>query len=181
MRIDREEISRRSFFGVLLGVSAGCVGPPARAYVAGQDPAPENKPARPNSDKTKEETVEEVIESHNAIRADAKLPKLEVSDKLKEAAERHAKDMAAHDKMTHDGTDGSTPFTRIDEAGYVWKRAGENVAYGQSDAEAVMKAWMESPPHKKNILGGFSQIGVAMVESKDGTPYWCVNFGLPRR
>jgi uncharacterized protein YkwD len=178
---DREEVSRRSFFGATLVALAGCVGPPARSLIAGQEPSAKEHPARPKSDKTNEEAVKEVVDAHNAIRVEEKLPKLEVNDKLKQAAERHARDMAAHDKMTHDGTDGSTPFKRIDDTGYVWKRAGENVAYGQPNTEDLMKAWMDSPPHKKNILGGFSQIGVAMAESEDGTPYWCVTFGLPRR
>ena len=183
MNFDRAggELSRRSFVGAMLAVSAGCIGPPARAFVAGQNPSPKKHPARIKSDKTNEEAVQEVVDAHNATRLGEKLSKLEVNDKLKAAAERHAKDMATHNKMTHKGTDGSTPFKRIDDTDYLWKRAGENVAYGQSDSEEVMKAWMDSPPHKKNILGGFSQIGVAQEESEDGIPYWCVTFGLPRR
>ncbi len=45
----------------------------------------------------------------------------------------------------------------------------------------LMKGWMESPPHKRNILGSFSQIGVAYATAEDGKRYWCVTFGLPAR
>ena len=38
---------------------------------------------------------------------------------------------------------------------------------------------MDSPPHRKNILGDFSEIGVARVDGKDGKPYWCAEFGKP--
>jgi uncharacterized protein YkwD len=44
-----------------------------------------------------------------------------------------------------------------------------------------MKGWMDSPPHKRNILGSFSQIGVACATAEDGKRYWCVTFGLPAR
>ena len=42
-----------------------------------------------------------------------------------------------------------------------------------------MKGWMDSSHHKRNILGGFSQIGVGSAIDEDGKRYWCVNFGLP--
>jgi uncharacterized protein YkwD len=45
----------------------------------------------------------------------------------------------------------------------------------------LMKGWMESPHHKRNILGSYSQIGVACAIDVDGKRYWCVTFGLPAR
>jgi uncharacterized protein YkwD len=44
-----------------------------------------------------------------------------------------------------------------------------------------MKGWMNSPTHKANILGSFTQIGAAYATASDGTPFWCVTFGLPAR
>ena len=104
---------------------------------------------------------------------------MKASARLQAAAQAHARDMAEHEKMNHKGSDGSTPFRRIERQGYRYRRAGENIAYGQPDVEGVMKVWMNSPPHKKNILGGFSQIGVGYATAEDGTPYWCVTFGFP--
>jgi uncharacterized protein YkwD len=43
-----------------------------------------------------------------------------------------------------------------------------------------MKAWMDSPGHKKNVLGEFSEIGAACAVGEDGATYWCVTFGLPK-
>jgi len=48
-------------------------------------------------------------------------------------------------------------------------------------ADRLMKGWMDSPRHKRNILGGFSQIGVGCAIDEDGKHYWCVTFGLPLR
>ena len=42
-----------------------------------------------------------------------------------------------------------------------------------------MTAWMNSPHHRENILGDYSEIGVARAEAADGVPYWCVEFGRP--
>ena len=124
---------------------------------------------------------EEVVRSHNRVRAEARLPALAVSSKLQAAAERHARDMAAGDRMTHKGGDGSNPMERIRATGYPYRRAGENIAAGRFTTERLMKGWMESPHHKRNILGSFSQIGVACAIGESGKRYWCVTFGLPIR
>ena len=139
-------------------------------------PGPEAK-----SDPDVAERVAAVVEAHNRARKEAGLPPVKASARLQAAAQAHARDMAEHERMNHKGSDGSTPFRRIERQGYSYRRAGENIAYGQPDVEGVMKVWMNSPPHKKNILGGFSQIGVGYATAEDGTPYWCVTFGFPLR
>jgi uncharacterized protein YkwD len=124
---------------------------------------------------------DEVVRAHNRLRAEAKLPPLAISTKLTAAAERHAKDMAAHEKMNHKGSDSSSPIDRIKAEGYPYRRAGENIAAGRYNIERLMKVWVDSPHHKKNILGSFSQIGVACATGESGKRYWCVTFGLPIR
>jgi uncharacterized protein YkwD len=89
--------------------------------------------------------------------------------------------MAARDRMTHKGGDGSGPIERIKATGYAYRRAGENIAAGRFTVERLMNGWMDSPPHKRNILGSFSQIGVACATSESGKRYWCVTFGFPNR
>jgi uncharacterized protein YkwD len=123
----------------------------------------------------------EVVAAHNRIRAEEKLPKLTVSNKLQAAAQRHARDMVAQGKMTHTGSDDSAPADRIEAAGYRYRRCGENVAAGRFSVERLMTGWMNSPTHKENILGSFSQIGAACAIAEDGKRYWCVTFGLPAR
>ena len=70
-------------------------------------------------------------------------------------------------------------FTKA--TGYPHRRAGENIAAGRFTVERLMKGWMDSTPHKRNILGSFSQIGVACATGESGKRYWCVTFGLPNR
>jgi uncharacterized protein YkwD len=120
-----------------------------------------------------------LVAAHNRARARAGLTSLAVSESLTEAAQRHADDMAAHRRMAHRGSDGSSPFRRMERQGYRHERAGENVAYGQRTPEEVMNAWLNSPGHRRNILGKYSEIGAAYATDEGGIPYWCVTFGTP--
>ncbi len=137
------------------------------------------EPASPASTKDEKSVVAELVEAHNKERAKEGLPPLKLESKLQEAARGHAKDMAEREEMTHEGADGSTPGQRVVNFGYHYLMTGENVARGQRDVPDVMLAWMESPPHKKNVLGDYSEIGVARAEGKDGKFYWCADFGRP--
>ena len=131
------------------------------------------------ADEVPTELLSALLEGHNRERAAASLPPLTLNAKLNAAAQGHARDMADHDKMTHDGSDGSTPAQRIERQHYNFRASGENVAEGQTSVAEVMKGWMNSPPHKKNILGDFKEMGAGRAASSDGTLYWSVDFGLP--
>jgi hypothetical protein len=178
-------LSRRHFVIVNLLLGGGCAGCATEAF--GRPRWDQGKvsefgvglPSNPSLEPTK--AVAELLELHNRERGEAKLPLLHLSNKLRGAAEDHARDMAARHKMTHAGSDGSTSASRITAQGYRYRRCGENIAYGPKTAEGVMKGWMNSPPHRRNILGSFSQIGAACAIASDGTVYWCVTFGFPAR
>lgn len=142
--------------------------------VSGDEP-----PAEVPSPETLLQLTTRLIELHNQVREREDLPPLQRNAKLDAAARRHARDMAERQKMEHTGRDGATIIRRAREAGYRYRRVGENIAFGDRTAEAVMKRWLDSPPHKVNVLGAFSQIGAACQCAKDGTPYWCVTFGTP--
>lgn len=123
--------------------------------------------------------ISALIELHNKAREEAKLGPLTANPKLEAAAKVQAKDQADRGKMDHIGGDGSTPAERIERQDYHYQTVGENVAMGQSTSKQVFEGWMNSPPHKENILGNFTEIGAACYVAEDGTPYWCVTFGTP--
>jgi uncharacterized protein YkwD len=91
--------------------------------------------------------------------------------KLARAAQQHSRDMAEEDYFSHITPDGETPLDRIrangylsdPQAGYV---VGENIAWGTlwlATPQSIVKAWMESPGHRANILdGGYRETGVGM-------------------
>lgn len=108
---------------------------------------------------------------------------LTLNDKLTAAATAHAKDMAAHNFMAHEGSDGSAPSDRATRANYSWKAIGENVAAGQHSAKEVVAGWLDSPGHCANIMDpDFAEMAVAFVvdpKSKMGI-YWAQAFGKQR-
>lgn len=121
-----------------------------------------------------------LLDLHNKARAEAKLGRLTLDDKLTAAARVQAKDMADHEKMAHEGADGSTPDARVKAQGYHFQVVGENVAMGQKTASEVFRAWMESPHHKENILRPeFTEVGLACYVAADGVAWWCADFGKP--
>ncbi len=116
----------------------------------------------------------------NAERQRAGVAPLRLNDKLATAAQRHAEDMAATRNLSHQGSDGSTLRSRIEATGYGWTAIGENVAMGQPSPEAVMRSWMNSSGHRRNVLNpNFQELGVGYAEG-GGRPYWVQVFAKPR-
>jgi uncharacterized protein YkwD len=120
----------------------------------------------------------EAIELTNQERAAAGLPPLGAHGALNQAAAVHSADQAAHNRMSHTGSDGSDGGQRITAAGYSGSTWGENVAGGFGSASSVVAAWMNSPGHRANILNpAFTDIGVAWAAAADGTVYWTMALG----
>jgi uncharacterized protein YkwD len=96
---------------------------------------------------------------------------------LDNAAEKHASHMSIVGKMAHDGIGDGDPGERIRGEG--WRKAwGETVATGQTSPEQVVREWMNSPDHRRNILDpNFRSMGVGYVTSSSGRSYWAQEFG----
>jgi len=161
---------RKGFLRLALGAAFLVAGASVNAAPPPEKGASDSPPLPPE--------LVELIDAHNRERAEAKLKPLAASEALVAAARIHARDMAEHESMSHEGSDGSKPVERISKQGYEGRRTGENIAWGAKSVPEVMKTWLNSPPHRANILGDFSEIGVAREVSAKGAPYWCVTFGL---
>ena len=110
-------------------------------------------------------------------------PPLEMATTLTAAASLHAIDMAARGELTHDGSDGSDSGERMTRAGYTWQIAGENVAAGQPDAEAVVASWIQSPGHCATLMDArYTETGIAfaLAPGKNPAVYWAQDFAAPR-
>ncbi len=111
------------------------------------------------------------------------VPALTLDTKLRCAARFHSKDMASKNFFSHTGSNGSTFSARIDNAGYLWSSAGENIAAGQTTPANVVAGWMTSTGHCNNIMNGnFKHLGVGYAYSSTATykHYWTQDFGKPR-
>lgn len=54
----------------------------------------------------------------------------------------------------------------------------ENVAYGYTDAESVVNAWLNSPAHRDNIEGNFSHSGFGVFQNAQGRYFFTQLFYL---
>lgn len=124
----------------------------------------------------------QVIDLVNQQRAGAGCPPLVANDALMSIAQAHSQDMATHDFFEHDGSDGRTPFQRMQDAGYRYRRAAENIAAGVKRPADAVALWMKSPPHRANILDcALRETGIGYVDDP-GDPlkygsYWTQDFG----
>ncbi|MEU7059278.1 CAP domain-containing protein [Streptomyces sp. NPDC046197] len=132
-------------------------------------------PSTPKATATASGTTARIVQLVNAERARVGCPALTLNAALTKSAQAHSEDMAAHQNMSHTGSDGSSPGDRITRAGYSWSTYGENVAYGYATPEQVMAAWMASPGHRANILNcSFKEIGVGLAQPNS---FWTQDFG----
>lgn len=124
----------------------------------------------------------------NNYRASKGLKALKASKSLNIAAFTHSKDMAARRYFAHDtksplpaGQSGAKFTNRMSDAGYTFSTyRGENLAAGQSTAQAVFNAWKASSGHNANMLNAqytVIGIGLATISGSPYTNYWTTNFG----
>jgi hypothetical protein len=111
----------------------------------------------------------------NAERVRNGLSELGTDARLDAAAQVHSDDQASRNVMTHDGSDGSSPAERVQEQGFDWQAVAENVAFGYSDEETCMEAWIKSPGHHENILGPYTHFGSAESNGYSN-PYFTQDF-----
>ncbi len=90
----------------------------------------------------------------NEVRKQYGLRELEGLEFLDSAADVRAKELL--DNYSHDRPDGNSYITAIEETDLPeWRAAAENIAYGMNSMTTVKEAfdaWMDSPPHRENIL-----------------------------
>lgn len=150
---------------------AACLAAPAAASACGNVHADANKASIKQVDTS-------TICLLNAERRKYGLPPLHLNRKLSLASRRHAHSMASHHYFAHGDFVG-----RIRKAHYLsgarsWV-IGENIAWGSQQLgtpAAIVNAWMQSPPHRANILSrSFREIGIGVSR---GAPIAGVSDGV---
>ncbi|HSX34834.1 MAG TPA: CAP domain-containing protein [Candidatus Saccharimonadales bacterium] len=107
-----------------------------------------------------------LLSETNNQRTSNSLGSLALNSVLNQAAQAKANDMAARDYWSHNTPDGNTPWTFFTAAGYQYKTAGENLAYGFDTSATTVTAWMNSPGHRANILNNtYKEVGFGIANS----------------
>lgn len=115
----------------------------------------------------------------NDLRVKNRMKPLRVQNELMLAARAHSRDMACHEFSSHKGSDGSSASDRVLARGYSFVVLGENIAMGFKTPEEVVRQWMKSSGHRKNILNpSFAEIGSGYVRSTQAPlqSYWTAVF-----
>jgi uncharacterized protein YkwD len=124
----------------------------------------------------RQETAVVSLVNQERARAGCRRP-LRVDGGLRNAARAHSTDMATKGFFSHTGSDGSSPEERMRRAG-VRAPLAENLARGQGSARDVVRAWMASPEHRRNILScDAREVGVGLAIRNGNDPFWTQDFG----
>jgi uncharacterized protein YkwD len=129
----------------------------------------------------------------NAERRGRGLRTLRLNRRLTAAARAHSRDMVRRHYFEHTAPGGRTLVNRIRQSGYLtstkrWLVA-ENIGWGaasKGSARAIVRAWMNSPSHRKAILTrSFRDAGIGVVKGvptpgASGGATFTLDFGVRR-
>ncbi|OCB75283.1 hypothetical protein B0A79_09320 [Flavobacterium piscis] len=112
----------------------------------------------------------ETMKLINDYRVSIGLNALEKINHISFKCEEHNNYMIAKNVVDHnDFTSRSNNIISVLGA----KKVGENVAYNYKTSEAAVRAWLDSPGHKENIVGDFTHFGLAVTtDAKTGKKYY---------
>ncbi len=108
----------------------------------------------------------------NAERQSQGLAPYNSQGQLQAAARGHGTDMACNAFFSHTGSNGSNVGDRISAQGYSWSWRGENIfAGGSATPQTAFDWWMNSAPHRANLLNAnYTDIGIGYIYEPN-SPY----------
>ncbi|MBY0223931.1 MULTISPECIES: CAP domain-containing protein [Sporosarcina] len=160
---------------------------PSKPVETPQQPStPAEKPQQPSTPPTAEKPEQQkptanvsaeeqaVLDLTNAERAKAGLKPLQFDATLQKSAKQKSADMAKNNYFSHTSPTYGSPFDQMKMNGITYRKAAENIAQGQRNAQEVVTAWMNSAGHRQNILTPeFTHIGIGYDANGN---YWTQQF-----
>lgn len=132
-----------------------------------------------NSGSQPDHTINPITENKyfnlvNKYRKSIGLKALKYSTTIEDEALDHSTDMANGSLFGHGGWRGRCQRLRATLGS---NSCGEIVAMGQQTPEAVLKAWLNSPPHRQAIENPqWTHTGIGYAVNAKGRPYWTQMF-----
>jgi uncharacterized protein YkwD len=111
----------------------------------------------------------EIMELINAYRITEGLNPLNDHNTVKAVASTHTDYMIEVENVSHDNFFQRKQSLQANAAANI---VSENVAYGFNSAESVVNAWLNSPNHKENIEGNFTDFDVSAEKNSEGKWYF---------
>lgn len=175
-------------FNVFWDVNRGCVQIETGVPYTGEAPT-ESEPDKPASQPEATAPVDadtmkqDIVNRTNAIRTEQGIPALTANDKLMQAAQVRADEMAASGAYSHTRPDGRK-YTTVTDCKYVGENIqliGEWQMSNTSLPAAAVDGWQNSAAHLENMLNTrYGEIGIGLSQGTVmGEPYWyCVQLFL---
>lgn len=188
------DIGEQVGFNVYWDSDNGCVQVESGKPYAGEEPAkdgvikptPQPEPTVPTNDADVDAMKQDIIDRTNALRKENGVAVLRVNDRLMQAAQVRADEMAASGAYSHTRPDGRK-YTTVTDCKYV----GENICQipliylAQQNTtlhERAVLLWSNSDGHRKNMTNAdYGKIGVGLAKGRDenGLDCWyCVQLFL---
>ena len=115
-------------------------------------------------------TIEvEILERINNHRLSLGLTPLAKMTIVKSVAQSHTDYMVDNDEVSHHNFFSRSDYLKSNAGA---KKVSENVAYGYSSAESVVRAWIKSEAHKENLEGDYSNFDISAEKNADGRWYF---------
>ncbi|MCL4385105.1 MAG: DUF4214 domain-containing protein [Cyanobacteria bacterium] len=150
-------------YGINAGSSDSSGSPGSSNYYSSNNP--------PSSDSVVEafNTENNLLGIINQTRAKNGRRQLVINAELSSIARARSMDMLTRNYFSHITPDGKNIFMILNENGYSWQLAGENIFECSPAANgtetAIFNIWMSSSSHRDNILNGnFSQVGIGIID-----------------
>jgi uncharacterized protein YkwD len=118
----------------------------------------------------------------NQVRGQRGLQPFDAPASLARAAARKSADILRCDDFSHEACGRDFTYW-IERSGYDGCRMGENIAYGSGSfatPRSIFRMWMNSPGHRRNILGPYEDIGIGLQVGAlegSGAHVWTQQFG----
>ena len=188
------DIGKAVGFEVYWDSENGCVQVESGKPYTGEEPAkdevikpvPQPEPTVPTNDADVDALKQDVVDRTNALRKENGVAVLRVNDKLMQAAQVRADEMAASGIYSHTRPDGRKSNTVTDS-----KYTGENIhsiselyleQQQKTLSEAVVNLWSNSKAHTDNMTNSrYGEIGVGLARgvNQNGLDCWyCVQVFL---
>ena len=184
------DIGKAVGFEVYWDSENGCVQVESGKPYTGEAPAkaePDKPLSRPEDTSTTIDVnalKQDIIDRTNALRKENGVAVLRVNDRLMQAAQVRADEMAAHTVYSHTRPNGGK-FNTVTDCPYMAEnihRIADWVLSDQTLAERAVADWSASTTHNKNMVNPkLSEIGVGLARGVNdtGDPCWyCVQLFL---
>lgn len=111
----------------------------------------------------------EILQHVNAYRVSIGLPELKRDQQYASAyAVDHTQYMIEKNKISHDNFGVRSEALKNRGA----QSVGENVAFGYTNAETLVNAWISSPSHKSVLEGNYTHTGFGVIQNNSGKYYY---------